>query len=137
MPAFRGRLLLIRVSNGASPESFTTISGMRSKTVRLNNSPVDITDNDTAPWRTLLADAGLRSVTVSGSAVFQDDAAFATVQDLASRGAIEDFRIEFPNGDVFQGGFQVTDLTREAAHDGEESWSMTLESASLINIVTV
>ena len=41
MAAQAGRSLLMKVGNGGSPEAFTTIGGMRSTTITLNDEIVD------------------------------------------------------------------------------------------------
>lgn len=53
--AISGRSL--RISRNGS-----TIAGARTDNFTINNEPIDITDKDNAGWRTLLADAGSRSV---------------------------------------------------------------------------
>ena len=100
----------------------------------VNNESVDITDADTAPWRRLLGDAGLRSVSVSGSGVFKDEAAINTVEDLAFQGDNRDFQLVFGNGDYLQGSFQVASFSYEGEHNGEQTYSLTLESAAVVSM---
>lgn len=134
MAATKGRNVLIKISDGTSPATFTTIAGLRSKTITINNESVDITTADEAPWRELLGDTGLRSVSLSGSGVFQDDAAINSIEDLALDGTIQEFQIVFENGDFFQGNFQVTSFEYGAEHTAEQTVSMSLESASIITM---
>lgn len=129
MPAFKGRSVLLKISDGTSPGVFSTIGGIRSKTITINNETVDITDSDNAPWRSLLPDAGIRSASISGSGVFKDEAAINSVEDLALSGQVEDFQIIFGNGDILQGLFQVTSFEYGGEHNGEQTYSISLESA--------
>ena len=129
MPAQKGRLLLIGIGDGATAEAFTNIAGLRSKTLTLNNESVDITTSDEAPWRALLGDTGLRSMSVSGSGVFQDDAAINAIEDLVMSGLLNNFEITFENGDVFAGAFQVTSFEYGGEHTAEQTYSMSLESS--------
>lgn len=132
MAAQKGRNILIKISDGTSPGTFTTVGGMRSKTLTINNEQVDVTTDDEAPWRHLLADAGLRSISLSGSGVFKDDSAYNDVEDLAMNANLQEFQLVMGNGDYFQGLFQVASLEYAGEHNGEQTYSMTLESAGIV-----
>lgn len=132
MAAQKGRLLLIGLGDGASAEAFVNIAGLRSKTLTLNNESVDITTSDEAPWRALLGDTGLRTVSLSGSGVFQDDAAINDIEDLAMTGLLNNFEISFENGDTFTGAFQVTSFEYGGEHTAEQTYSISMESSGTI-----
>ena len=130
--AKKGRLLLIKVSGGVSPASYNTLMGVRSRTITINNEQVDITSDDEAPWRKLLEDAGLRTITITASGVNKDDQAQQDLEDRAygtNAKTIDSFLIQFPNSDILEGEFQVASYERGAEHVGEETWNITLESA--------
>ena len=74
MAAQKGSALLMKIGNAGSPEAFTTIAGMRSTAISMNDEMVDITNKDSSRARTLLAQGGVNSMTVSGSGVFLDSA---------------------------------------------------------------
>lgn len=72
--AQQGRAFLLQVGDGdpgGTGELFTTVAGLRSTSLSLNNETVDVTTKDSAPWRELLANAGIRSMQVQGSGVFK------------------------------------------------------------------
>ena len=131
MAAQKGREMLVKVSDGGSPDVFSTVGGIRTRSFAVNNEQVDITDSDNAPWRQLLGDAGLRSISVSGSGVFKDEAAINTVEELAFSGNNRDFQLVFGNSDYIQGSFQVAGFTYEGEHDGEQTYTLSLESAGV------
>lgn len=133
MAAQKGRLMLLKVEVGTSPETFTTIGGIRSTTMTINNEQVDITTKDDAPWRSLLGDAGLRSLSFSGTGVFLDDAAINEMEDRATDGAIEGFQIVFGNGDSVEFSAQVSTMDWAGEHNGEQTYNVTLESSGTIN----
>lgn len=135
MAASKGRNILLKISGGVSPDTFTSIAGLRSKTITINNETVDITTSDEAPWRQLLGDTGMRSVSISGSGVFDDDAAINDVEELAFNGNLQDFQVVFENGDIFQGSFQVTSFEYGGEHTAEQTFSISLESASNIALM--
>lgn len=129
MPAQKGRAIIIAIGDGATVEAFTSIAGLRTKTLTINNETVDITTSDEAPWRELLGDTGLRSVSLSGSGVFQDDTAINAIEDLVMSGLLSNFKITFENGDDITGAFQVTSFEYGGEHTAEQTYSMSLESS--------
>jgi len=58
MAAQKGSAMLMKVGNAGSPETFTTIAGLRSTSLTVNNESVDVTNKDSSGKRTLLAAAG-------------------------------------------------------------------------------
>jgi TP901-1 family phage major tail protein len=134
MAAQKGRSILLKIGDGSSPATFTSIAGLRSKTITLNNETVDITTSDEAPWRQLLGDTGIRSVSLSGSGVFEDDAAVNSIEDLAFNGNLEEFQIVFGNGDILQGVFQVTSFEYGGEHGSEQTYTVSLESGGIVTM---
>ena len=70
MAAQKGKDLLLKVdSDGAG--SFTTVAGLRARTLAFNAASVDITDQESAGrWRELLEGAGIKTARISGSGIF-------------------------------------------------------------------
>lgn len=135
MAASRGRNILLKISDGTSPGSFTSIAGLRSKTITINNETVDITTSDNAPWRQLLDNSGARTVSISGSGVFQDDVAVNSIEDLVMDGTTQEFQAVFENGDIIQGVFQVTSFEYGGEHTSEQTYSVSLESAAVCSLI--
>ena len=135
MAAQKGREMLIKIGDGSSPANFTTVGGIRSRTVTINNDTVDITDSDNAPWRQLLGDVGLRSVSISGSGVYKDGDAINNVEDLSFSGALEEFQIVFGNGDIIQGIFAVSSFEYGGEHVSEQTFSISLESGGIATLI--
>ena len=46
MAAVKGNNMLLKIGDGASSETFTTIAGIRNKSVAINNNPIDVTTDD-------------------------------------------------------------------------------------------
>jgi TP901-1 family phage major tail protein len=122
----------------------TTIGGLRSTSITLNDESVDITNKDSLGTRTLLAGAGVNSLSVSGSGVFTDSAAevavrtaFAAQQNTsdgssAQTAAFESFEFIIPNLGTYTGAFQITSLEYAGEYNGEATYSMSFESAGYI-----
>ena len=80
MAAQKGKDILLKIGDGATPEVFTTVAGLRARTISLNAKSVDATDSDsTGRWRELLAGAGVRQASVSGSGILRDAASDAAM----------------------------------------------------------
>ena len=97
MAAQKGSSLLIKVGDGASPEAFTTIGGLRSTSITLNDEAVDVTTMDSSNDRELLANGGIQSITISGSGVFTDSTAEATIRTNFGASSFSNYQIIIPD----------------------------------------
>ncbi|ADZ71349.1 phage major tail protein, TP901-1 family [Polymorphum gilvum] len=129
MSAQRGRDLLLKL-DGDGLGSFVAVAGLRARRIALNAGAVDITAADSAGrWRELLAGAGTRTASLSGSGLFRDAASDAAVRALFFDGAIRAWQVVIPEFGTLEGPFQVTALEYAGRHDGEVTYEMALESA--------
>lgn len=129
MSAQAGRDLLLKLDE-ASSGSFQTVAGLRTRRLSLNAASVDITNADSAgQWRELLANAGTRSASLSGSGLFRDQESDASVRSLFFAGTICPWQVIIPDFGTLEGPFQVTALEYAGRHDGEVTYELALESA--------
>ncbi len=136
MAAQKGREILIKMGDGEAPtEGFTTIAGIRSRTVTINRETVDITNSDSPGMhRELLADGGVRSVSVSGSGVFKDKAAHAALIGHILNGTTHrNFQLFMPGLGTFAGPFEVSSTDLGGEYNAEVTYSLSLESAAAIS----
>jgi TP901-1 family phage major tail protein len=130
MSAQRGRDLLVKIGDGASPESFTAVAGLRATTLSFNSTTVDVTNADSVDqWRELLAGAGVKSAAFSGSGVFKDAASDESLRATFFSQATPNFQVVIPDFGTVTGAFQVASLQYEGPHDGEVKLSLSLASA--------
>ena len=62
MAAQKGKDVLLKIGDGANPETYTTVAGLRARTLSLNAKSVDATDSDsTGRWRDGLAAHGVNA----------------------------------------------------------------------------
>jgi TP901-1 family phage major tail protein len=127
----------MKVGNGGSPETFTTIGGLRSTSLTINNESVDVTNKDSSNQRTLLAAAGVQSISVSGSGVFTDAASETTMKTNVLADTIDNYQFLVPDFGTFTGGFQVTSVEYAGEYNGEVTYSMSFESSGAITFATV
>jgi len=130
--AFSGRIMLIKTGGGSE----ITIAGLRDSTLTVNETEVDVTSKDDAGVRQLLAGNILRSVSVSGTGVFKNEAVMHTLRDDALAGTHQDLTIVIPGDDVaggeYTGSFRITSFEESGVHDGEQQYSITFASAGAV-----
>jgi len=133
MSAQKGKDLLVKIGDGATPESFTTIAGLRATTLSFNAQSIDITSNDsTDMWRELLAGGGAKTATITGSGVFKDAASDALLRSAFFAQTLSDFQIVIPSFGVVSGPFKIASLQYEGPFDGEVKITLSLASAGAL-----
>ncbi len=132
MTAQKGKDLLLKVdSDGAG--SFTTVAGLRARTLAFNAASVDITDKEsTGRWRELLEGVGIKTARITGSGIFKDAASDETLRSYFFNGTVRAFRVIVPELGTIEGPFQITSLEYAGQHDGEVSFDLSLESAGAL-----
>lgn len=133
MTAQRGKDMLVKIGDGGSPESFTSVAGLRTRTISLNAREVDATHSESNGWRELLGAAGVRQCSVSGAGVFLDDAAADAIRAAFFAGEIRNFRLVVPGMGEFSGPFLIANLDYAGEHDGEATFALALASAGAIS----
>jgi TP901-1 family phage major tail protein len=129
----KGRLMLIKIGDGAATEAFTTLCGLRSKTLTINNAEVDVTSADCADpggplWTEVME--GVKRVAVSGNGYFKDDANEATLVTLAmSASPIGTFQVIIPAFGTFQGEFIVSSVEFGGEQEDGVTYSLSLSSS--------
>jgi TP901-1 family phage major tail protein len=137
MSAQRGKDLLIKIGDGASPETFAAVAGLRATTLAFNAQNVDVTNADSADqWRELLA-AGVKSATITGSGVFKDAASDAALRTAFFAQTLPDFQIVIPHFGTLTGPFKIASLQYEGPYDGEVKISLSLASAGALSFAAM
>tara|TARA_R100001440_G_scaffold44024_3_gene63776 strand:+ start:442 stop:855 length:414 start_codon:yes stop_codon:yes gene_type:complete len=137
MAAQKGSALLMKIGNAGSPEVFTTIGGMRSTSLTMNDEMVDVTNKDSSNARTILAQGGVNSITVSGSGVFTDSASESTLKGKFNISSLTNYQFLVPDFGTFTGAFMLTTLEYGGEYNGEVTYSFTFESSGAITFATV
>ena len=138
MSAQKGKDLLIKIGDGADPEVFTTVAGLRATTLAFNAQAIDVTNADSADqWRELLAGGGVKTATVSGSGVFKDAASDASLRTAFINQALCNWKIVIPSFGTIAGPFKVTALNYEGPYDGELKLALSLASAGALTFTSL
>ena len=137
MPAGKGSSFLLKDNSTGTP---ATIGGLRSTSMTINGEAVDITTKDSNAFissgndkaRDLLQGGGVRSMTISASGVFTDSSTENILRGFAFDGAIQNYDLVFSDGSKISGAFLITSYERAGEFNGEETYSVTLESSNTI-----
>ncbi len=134
MAGQKGRDVLIKIGDGGGTEVFTTVAGIRAKTISLNARSVDGTSGESpSAWRELIGGAGVKSASVSGAGVFKDAASDATMRATFFAQTVRNFQLVIPAFGILQGPFLIEALDYAGDHDGEATFAVTLASAGAIS----
>ncbi|MGX5732827.1 phage major tail protein, TP901-1 family [Bosea thiooxidans] len=135
MAAHKGKDLLLKAADG---EAFVTVAGLRARQIAFNAETVDVTHAESAGrWRELLAGAGVRRASISGSGIFKDEASDALVRQTFFDGAIRSWQVVVPDFGTVEGPFQLTSLEYRGDHAGEVTFDLSLESAGPLSFTTL
>lgn len=131
MAGQRGRDVLLKLADQTG--QFVTIAGIRTKTLQLAAASVDGTNTDSPEaWRELVGGAGVKSARLSGAGVFKDKPSDERVRGLFFASEIGNWQLVLPDFGVIEGPFQISGLSYAGEHDGEATFSLTLESAGAL-----
>ncbi len=135
MSAQKGKDLLIKIADG---EGFTTVAGLRTRSLTFNADTVDVTDAESAgQWRELLGGAGIKRAGVSGRGLFKDASTDALMRQAFFDGTVLNYQIVVPSFGTVQGAFQITSLEFAGEYNGEMTFDMTLDSAGELTFTAI
>ena len=137
MAAGKGSSFLLKENSTGTP---ATVGGLRSTSMTINGEAVDITTKDSNAFissgndkaRDLLQGGGVRSMSITASGVFTDSSTENLVRGFAFDGAIQNYDLVFSDGSKIAGAFLITSYERAGEFNGEETYSVTLESSNTI-----
>ena len=132
-----GKDLLVKIDQTGDGQ-FQTIAGLRATRISFNAETVDVTSLESAGgWRELLAGAGVRSASISGSGVFRDAETDERARQIFFSGEIPEFQVIIPDFGVVQGKFQITSLEYSGSHNGEATYEIALASAGALGFTAL
>lgn len=132
MAAQAGKSFLLKLGDGATSETFTSIGALRTTGITVNQQAIDVTTKNSNDWMTLLADNGIRSVSISGDGIFEDAAIEETLRGYAQDNSLNNYELVSGNGDKWSGSFKITSFSRGGNYDGAETFSVSLESSGAV-----
>jgi TP901-1 family phage major tail protein len=137
MAVQNGKDLLVKLDLTGSG-TFETIAGLRATRIAFNAETVDVTSlESTGGWRELLAGAGVRSASISGSGVFRDANTDARARTIFFNSEMPDFQVVIPSFGVVEGPFQIVSIEYAGSHNGEATYELSLASAGELTFVAL
>ncbi|MGO4915418.1 phage major tail protein, TP901-1 family [Pseudogemmobacter sp. W21_MBD1_M6] len=137
MGAQNGKDLLIKLDLTGDGQ-FETIAGLRATRISFNAESVDVTSLESqGGWRELLAGAGVRSASISGSGVFKDADTDERARQIFFDGETPDFQVIIPAFGIVQGAFQVTSIEYSGSHNGEATYELSMASAGALTFTAL
>ena len=132
------RDILLKISDGAQTPAFTTIGGLKARTIAFSAKSIDGTSSDSpGAWRELLPNAGLKEASISGSGIFKDLPSDEMVRASFFNQDARVWRIIIPSFGQLEGLFLISALEYGGNYDGEAVFSMTLISAGQIGFTAL
>ena len=133
MSALVGRkVTFTTTSSGGTP-----VTGMRTKSITINNEAIDITSDDDSGWRTLLGDdPALRSIDMSVEGITKD-AQLIELATTGGSGLISSYELEFDGLGSFTGDFHIGSLELGANYNEAVTFSCTISSSGPISWTSV
>ena len=133
MAAQKGSALLLKIgadaTAAASSDTYTTVGGLRSTGITMNDEAVDVTTKDSSGIRELLANGGVQTCSISGSGVFTDAASETTLKNAFGGANFANFEVIIPNFGTYKGKFMVASLEYSGEYNGEATYSVSLENS--------
>jgi TP901-1 family phage major tail protein len=117
---------------------FKSTGGLRSKSLSFSAEGVDITNEESDEWKVMLDKAGMRSLEISGSGVYNNYPVFQTLVDkfLANELTCLMF-VEVKTGKLYEGCFKLTSLEISGDYDAESNYSIAASSSGPVNIAVI
>ena len=132
-----GKDLLIKIDQTGDGQ-FVTVAGLRATRISFNTESVDVTSLESeGGWRELLAGAGVKSASISGSGVFRDEATDERARAVFFNGEIPDFQVVIPSFGVIEGAFQITAIEYAGSHNDEASYEIAMASAEALSFTAL
>lgn len=108
----------------------TTLAGVRTRGLSVTNDYVDVTSDDDAGWRKLLADPGLRSIEVTVGGITKDEILLGDM--MAANVEAKTLDANLPTSQTtpgtVSGNFLISAFEQTGDHDGEVEFSVTFMS---------
>ena len=108
MGADVGRNIVLNYNGGP-------IAGVRTKNPAFNREPIDITDDDSAGWRELLAIPGQKQVNLPVSGICETP---VLREAFFGSDVLENLELMYPDGGVLSGNFFMSSYTETVEYNG-------------------
>lgn len=112
-------------------KSSTAIAGVRTRSFTVNNTPVDITSDDSSGWRELLVEPGDKSIEISVSGVATDTVLLTNAMSTSDISG--SFSLAW-DSNTLSGTFMVASFSQTGEYNGAVTFEATLQSSSAVTL---
>ncbi len=130
-----GRLLLIKISNGANPATYNPLCGIKTRSFNLSANSVDTTipscTNPGGPVQKT-SRPGISNRTFTGSGNFVRDANSKLFLDKVRASEPFDAQVLVPGDGTYSGSWMVTDFQFSGDMEPNMEFSATFEAANVL-----
>ncbi|HSH44730.1 MAG TPA: phage major tail protein, TP901-1 family [Longimicrobiales bacterium] len=133
----KGNDFLLKEGDGADPEVFTTVAGLRGTSFAINGELVDMTTKDSGGFRELLDGGGLKTLSITADGVYlgPDEEEQTNLRDRATDGSLNNYQID-DGEETIEGAFQVVSFEQDGPMNEGQTFSITLESSGQWAVAT-
>lgn len=132
--AIAGRDVLLKYNTGTvQAPTWVTLAGLRTRSMRLNNEPVDVTTSDSAGgWRVLAGGMNIKTMDISGDGIFDGSAAQLAVETANRTGVSMHLEVTVPELGTYVFDAFISGLEIDAPHDGPATFSCSFMSSGAV-----
>lgn len=125
-----GRNFLLKIADpSVSPTVYTTVGGMRTNSLKINNTAVDITNMSSNGWKEYLPSGGIRDMAISGSGIMDTGSSqFGLINAAVMSQLFVEAEITTGFGDSYRGTWAVLTFERAGTYNDAETFTITLNS---------
>lgn len=131
---FLGRAFTLK-KGSTSGTGGTTIAACKSKSIKINNTPIDVTTDDSAGIRQLLDAPGIKSVDIEASGIASSTDTTLLTLALHASVLTDEFTLTFGAKKLYGKFFLAATGIEGGDSNAAATFSLTLNSAGLVTLV--
>lgn len=124
-----GRLMLIKIGDGGSPEQFTTVACQRGGSNSQSTESIEVSSKESR-WRQLIG-GGVSGLSITASGLIANAASQRLLANLAAQDAVRSFQIIFADGQTLTGPFKVESWGAQGEYNAAQQYELTLQGADI------
>lgn len=132
MPQQLGRLLLIKIGDGSTPEVFANLCGIKTRSFNLSANEIDTTIPDcTDPGKAVqkTAEPGIVNRTFSGSGAFVSGGTQTILMGHVRNGTVFNAEVIVPGEGEYAGPWMVSEFEFSGEMEGNMEFNATFSAA--------
>ena len=131
-----GKNFLLKVEDSAGAGTYTTLGGLQTTTLTMAAEAIDSTTHGSNQNKEVLDGAGIKSMSISGSGLYESGATLTNVETAALDQTLTRFQVidSSSGGRTYTGLFKITSVERGGGYNDAQAFSISLESSGSITV---